>query len=118
MDPVLLIECHPLMRRALQDLLASIGFTCVLSASSPIEAVKQAIKQVPHIIVLDVNVPEMEGFYLSHMMRELSPQSKIILLLENTDPDYQAAVRSSGADAFVNKMALPQELPRLLQQWV
>ncbi len=117
MEQVLLIECHPLLRSALQDLLARNGFACVLVASTPVEAVREALKQSPRIIVLDTTVPEMEGFYLSHMLRELAPQSKIVLLLENTGADYQAAVRSSGADAFVSKSALTQELPLLLTEW-
>ncbi len=117
MDHVLLIECHELLRSALVELLARSGFSCVLEAADPIAAVRQTIDQPPRIIVLDTTVREMEGFYLSQMLRELAPQSKIVLLLEKIDADYQAAARSSGADAFVSKSVLALELPQLLTQW-
>ncbi len=117
MEQVLLIECHELLRRALQDLLARSGFSSICEAADPIAAVRQTIRQAPHIIVLDTTVREMEGFYLSQMLRALAPQSKIVLLLEKIDADYQAAARSSGADAIVAKSALAQELPPLLTHW-
>ncbi len=117
MEQVLLIECHELLRSALQGLLARSGFNSIGEAADPIAAVRQTIQQAPQIIVLDTTVREMEGFYLGRMLRALAPQSKIVLLLDNVDADYQAAARSSGADAMICKSALALELPELLSHW-
>jgi DNA-binding NarL/FixJ family response regulator len=116
-ESVLLVESHGLLRSALKELLAGSGFGTVLEACNPIEALLHIVGRSPRIIVLDTVIPEMEGFYLGQMLRELSPQSKIVVLLENTDAHYLAAVRSSGADAFVAKSKLTLELPLLLNRW-
>ncbi len=117
MSGVLLVEAHGLLRTALEDLLAGSGFDSVLIATDPLEAVQQTVRRAPRIIVLDTLVPEMEGFCLSQMLRELAPQSKIVLLIENAGQEYQQAARTSGADAFVAKSELAVNLPRLLTQW-
>ncbi len=114
MESVLLIEYHLLLRNALKDLLARHGFRTVTEAANPIEAVKQIVRSAPHIIVLDTLVPELEGFYLSQLLRALSPQSKIVLLIENGEAEYRQAAQASGADAFVDKATLVNELPRVL----
>ncbi len=117
MHRVLLIECHQLLRSALQELIARSGFDTILEAANPLEAVQQTIRWAPHIIVLDTIVPELQGFSLTERLRQLAPDSKIVLLLENTGSEYEQAVRASGADAFVSRSALAFELPLLLQQW-
>ncbi len=117
MEQVLLIECHDLLRRAILELLARCGFEQVLEAADPVEAVQHVMRRSPRMIVLDTLIPEMEGFCLSQMLRELAPHSKIVLLLENTAAPYQAAAQASGADAFIAKAALSQELPPLLARW-
>ncbi len=117
MESVLLVEYHLLLRNALKDLLARHGFGAVLTADNPVEAIKQIAQYAPQIIVLDTLIPKIEGFYLSEMLRALAPQSKIVLLIENTDAEYRAAAQSCGADAFIAKSALTQELPRILRQW-
>ena len=114
MESVLLIEYHLLLRNALKDLLARNGFRTVLEAANPIDAVKQIRRGAPGIIVLDTLVPELEGFYLSQILRALAPQSKIVLLIENGEAEYRQAAQASGADAFVDKAVLANELPRVL----
>jgi DNA-binding NarL/FixJ family response regulator len=117
MQSVLLIEGHQLLRNALKNLLVQSGIEIVLEASDPLEAIKQTVGRSPQIIVLDIFVLQMEGLYLTQILRTLAPRSKIVLLLENTGPDYQAAVKLSGADAFVDKSTLTEDLPPLVKEF-
>ncbi len=117
MEHVLLIEGHRMMRSALKDLLTQSGFDSVDEAIDPIEAVGKAMRICPHIIVLDTTWPEIKGVYLSRILRLVSPQSKIVLLVDNSWKDDQEITRSSDADAWVAKTVLTKELPQILDTW-
>lgn len=106
-----------MMRNALKDLLAQNGFDSVDEAIDPIEAVGKASRICPHIIILDTAWPEIKGVYLSRILRQVSPQSKIVLLVDNSWKDDQEATHSSGADAWVSKNVLTEELPQILETW-
>ncbi len=117
MAEILLIEGHRLMRSALRDLVTQSGCESVAEAFDPAEAVHQTRRQSPQIIILDSNWQEFGGLYLSRILRELAPESKILLLVDDSRLADAETARSSGADAFVAKNALTQELPPILRQW-
>ncbi len=116
MNQVLIVESHELLRSALKDLLAA-RFDSILEACDPVEAVQHAVRESPRTIVLDTLVPEMEWFSLSQMLREISPGSLIVLLLDKSDAQYEQAAAASGANGFVVKSEVARQLPLLLEQW-
>lgn len=105
------------MRHAVKDLLMHNGFGCILEANDPIRAVGQIRQLTPSTIILDTTWREVNGLWFARLLRELAPQSKIILLLDDSRPEYEDAARSSGADAYIPKNALTNELARILNQW-
>ncbi len=117
MGLVLLIEGHRLMRSAIVSLLAQNGREVVEEAVDPIEGVQKIIWHPPNVIVLDTTWHDVNGFWLSRLLRALAPQSRIILLVDDGTSNDLEAARSSGADACIDKTLLTQELPRVLARW-
>lgn len=117
MRHVLLIEGHRQMRSAITSLLMQGGHPVIEQAVDPLEGVRRILWQRPSVMIVDTVWPEIKGIWLSRFLRELAPQSKIVLLVDDSwcnDPETE---RSSGADAFVAKQMLMKQLPPILAQW-
>ena len=117
MQRVLLIERHQMMRNAMRDLLAQNGREQVEEAADPIDGVHKIIANTPGIIILDTTWPEVNGLWLTRLLRELVPHGKIVLLLDDSRADYLEAARASGADACITKSMLANELMPILEAW-
>jgi DNA-binding NarL/FixJ family response regulator len=114
MTHILLIEGHRLMRSALTDLLERHGAHRIDTASDPVEAVRIVMQLPPHIIILDSIWTEINGLYLSRMLRAMAPHAKIILLVDDSWAQDEDVRQSSGADAIIGKALLAQTLPPML----
>jgi DNA-binding NarL/FixJ family response regulator len=115
MAHILLIEGHRMMRGALNELLAQSGTHSIDSASDPLDAVQMVMRTPPEIILLDTSWTEINGVYLSRMLREMVPQAIIVLLVDEDWPRDEDLRHSSGADELVVKARLNSSLPALLR---
>jgi DNA-binding NarL/FixJ family response regulator len=115
MAQILLIEGHRLMRDALKDLLEKRYQHSLDLASDPLEAIHLVIHRPPHVILLDTTWTETSGVFLSRVLREMAPQSYIVLLVDEAWPDDEEVKRTSGANAFVVKASAVDALPALLK---
>jgi DNA-binding NarL/FixJ family response regulator len=115
---IILIEGHSQMRNAVKDLLLQDGMDSIVEFSDPILAIGHLRQQnAPAVIILDATWAEINGFWFARLLRKLAPQSKILLLLDDSRADYQEAARDSGADACIAKSALAQNLMPTLLLW-
>ena len=84
----------------------------VFTAKNGIEALKVAEKQVPHLVILDVMMPEMDGIATCEEMRKMPVlNNTLIAFLTARDEDYsQIAVFDAGADDYITKPVRPKVL--------
>jgi two-component system, OmpR family, alkaline phosphatase synthesis response regulator PhoP len=100
------------------DILEIVGFNLevegyqVLKASNGKEGVKVAKKEKPHLVILDVMMPEMDGIEACEQMRKLPElQQSIITFLTARGEDYsQVAGFEVGADDYITKPVKPKVL--------
>ena len=71
--------------------------------SGGVEAVQQAQKLQPDLILLDIGLPTMNGIEAARRIRKVSPRSKILFLSENRSPDIVEEALSTGARGYVVK---------------
>lgn len=108
---ILLVDDEP-------DILEIVGYNLtqagyqISTASNGKEAVKQAVKIKPHLIIMDVMMPEMDGMEACEQIREI-PELKdvIITFLTARNEDYsQVAGFEVGADDYIAKPIKPKLL--------
>ena len=108
---ILLVDDEPDILEILSYNLSAEGYT-ISTASNGLEAVKKAKKQQPHLIIMDVMMPEMDGIEACEKIRNL-PELKdtVITFLTARGEDYsQVAGFEAGADDYINKPIKPKVL--------
>jgi DNA-binding NarL/FixJ family response regulator len=112
---VLIVDDHPSFRGSARALLASEGYDVIGEAETGGEAVQLAKTLQPDLVVLDVQLPDMNGFEVTALLRELEPAPDVVLT--SSRDDYTKAVVGTGARGFLPKDALSgQALDELLSR--
>jgi two-component system nitrate/nitrite response regulator NarL len=57
------------------------------------------------VIVLDVNLPEVDGLKACHQITQANPKMRVIVFSAGNDPDIRRRALEAGASAFVDKLA-------------
>jgi DNA-binding NarL/FixJ family response regulator len=84
-------------------------------ASDGVEAVQKAQEQKADIILLDVNLPKLNGFEVTRRIREYLPELKIILFSADRAFDIAAEAVRMGAYGYIVKSDAGRELVRALE---
>jgi two-component system alkaline phosphatase synthesis response regulator PhoP len=101
-----------------QDILEIVGYNLslegyqVFTAKNGVEAVSKAKKKLPHLVILDVMMPEMDGIEACEIMRNTPGlEHTIITFLTARGEDYsQLAGFEAGADDYIQKPIKPKVL--------
>ena len=108
---ILLVDDEPDILEIISFDLGKVGFQ-VTKASNGLEALKQAKKTLPHLIILDVMMPELDGIETCERLRQDEQfQETIIMFLTARGEDYSyVAAFDAGADDYVTKPIKPKVL--------
>lgn len=108
---ILLVDDEPDILEIVGYNLSSEGYQ-VITAENGFEAVKKAKKELPHLIILDVMMPEMDGIEACELIRK-NPDltNTIVTFLTARGEDYsQVAGFDAGADDYITKPIKPKVL--------
>ena len=114
---ILVVDDHPVIRRVICSfLLAHLqSFQICEEAQNGKEAVEQVERLKPDIVLLDINMPVMDGFNAAAQIRRVSPETKIVFLSILDSPGIMEIARL-WSDAFVSKfLAVDELIPTLLR---
>ena len=75
----------------------------IAEANDGPEAVQKAKELEPDIILLDIQLPTLNGIETAKLIRQVSPRSNIVFLTETNDPDIMNAALEVGKARFVRK---------------
>lgn len=110
---VLLADDHPLYRRGLQQLLDSHNSTCIVGeVENGADAVSQAQALQPDVIVMDLNMPVLDGVEATRQVVAASPHIGILVLTMHEDDDSVFAAMRAGARGYLLKGADAEEITR------
>lgn len=79
-------------------------------ACNGIEAVEQAGKLHPDLILLDIGLPKLNGIEAARAIRAIAPFAKILFLSENRDPEIIDEALATGSHGFVLKSHAERDL--------
>jgi CheY-like chemotaxis protein len=83
----------------------------IFEASDGVEAIEQAQALQPDLIVLDIGLPKLNGIEAARRIRDVSPQSKILFVSQESSLEIVQAAFSVGASGYVVKTDAGRELP-------
>jgi CheY-like chemotaxis protein len=101
---VLLVEDEDQLRRVMKDLLQREGYT-VAEARDGIQALDEVDRHAPDVIILDLNLPGLDGYGVLAQLRSrpATRQIPVMVLTAKGDEDNEVRVFELGADDFVTK---------------
>ncbi|HLU09687.1 MAG TPA: response regulator [Oceanobacillus sp.] len=109
---VLLVDDIPETRENIKKLLAfeEQEFRVVGSVGTGREALKYAMEMKPDIVIMDINMPDMDGIQATSEITKLLPTAAVIMMSVQTDADYLKKAMQAGARYFLGKPVDPDEL--------
>jgi len=113
---VLLVEDEEPLRRVLRDLLEREGFT-VVEAADGVAALDEVDRSAPDVLVLDLNLPRLDGYgVLSHLRaRPSTAKLPVLVLTAKGDEENEVRVFETGANDFLTKPFRPRALSARLR---
>lgn len=101
---VLIVDDHPMVRRGLKSLLSSYpDIQVVGEAGDGATALKAAAELVPEIVLLDIQLPGLDGVEIAHQLCHANPTIRIIALTAFENEDYVIRAMQAGAYAYLLK---------------
>jgi DNA-binding NarL/FixJ family response regulator len=114
---VYLIEDTPHMRQLLEQMLTLDDFHVTGSAANGAEALPEMNRADPDVVVLDYNMPGLDGLLTARLIREERPDQKIILYTAYLDAELEEKAARAGIALCVEKadgiLTLEHDIRRL-----
>lgn len=118
MDPIriLMADDHPMFRDGLRALLSSVSNIVLIGeATTGDEVVDQAAQLQPDIILMDIQMPGLDGIEATRRILNTSPHIRILILTMFEDHDSILAAMRAGARGYLLKGARQDEILRAIQ---
>jgi DNA-binding NarL/FixJ family response regulator len=112
---VLLAEDYEALLVALRRLLSP-SCDVVGSVADGVAVVDAAMRLRPDVIVLDLNLPTINGLEACRRIKEALPLSKVVVITATDDDAVRTRAFELGASAFVLKQRIAEELDAIIQQ--
>lgn len=113
---LLLVDDHPIVLDGLKSHLSLHHELEVVGvATDGRQALRKAAKLRPHIILLDLSMPQMNGLDFMEEVRRASPAAHIIILTMHNNPEYITQTIKLGARGYLLKDSPPAELIRAIK---
>jgi two-component system cell cycle response regulator DivK len=116
---ILVIEDNEDNRRIIRDLLTSLGYQ-LIEAADGMEGVAMAQSHRPDLILMDIQLPEMDGYEATRQIRAV-PELKTVPIIAVTSyalSGDEAKARDAGCDGYVAKPFSPRELLARIREFL
>jgi DNA-binding NarL/FixJ family response regulator len=100
---VLIVDDHPSFRASARTLLEAEGYEVVGEAENGVKAVEAVERLHPDLVLLDVQLPDLDGFQVADRLRKLENPPAVVLTSSRDGADYGRCIGNCGACGFVPK---------------
>lgn len=108
---IILVDDTPEIRETTKRLLSlEPDFDVVGTAATGREAIQRAKELVPDIMIMDINMPDMDGITATRVIHKNDPAIGLIMMSVNSDADYMDRAMGAGARGFIPKPAKPDRM--------
>jgi len=114
---ILIADDHTLVRETWSFILnTDERFKVIAESGSGEEAVELAKQLRPNIVIMDINLPGMNGIEATQQIRKFSPASKILGVSLHTQPTYARKMIQKGAMGYVTKNSSREEMFKAIME--
>ena len=107
---LMLADDHRMLREGLRRSMTDEGFQVVGEASDGEEAVRLAAELQPDVILMDVSMPDVDGVEATRRIRDLLPDTRVIMLTMHPDQEVVASALRAGAAGYLVKDCSTEEI--------
>ncbi len=108
---ILIVEDHDLLRASLSEWLAAAFNPCTITtAADGLAAVAAAQAQQPHLVLMDLDLPCLNGLEATRRIKAALPDTQVVMLTVYEDLAHRADAATAGASAYVPKRTLNSDL--------
>jgi DNA-binding NarL/FixJ family response regulator len=100
---VLIVDDHPSFRASARTLLEAEGYKVIGEAENAAEALQFARELEPDLVLLDVQLPDLDGFEVCQQLQFFDHPPMVILTSSRDGADYGRCINGCGACGFVPK---------------
>jgi len=111
---ILLVDDHPKALEVFELRLKSLGHRATIANNGEV-AIGVVERDRPDLVVLDVTMPEMNGYQACRAIKRIDPKISVIILTAKTEPADRFWATQSGADEFLNKPIDPAVLVQRIE---
>ena len=116
---VLIADDHRLMLEGVRGALENVeGIEIVGEAHNGSQVLPLISRTAPDLVLLDVRMPQLDGFACLDQIRKRYPDVKVVMLSVFSDPDHIQTALARGASGYIVKSINPLDLPSALRQAV
>lgn len=108
---LMLVDDHDVIRTGLKTFLDTQSeFSVVAEAGSGSEAIAKAGEVHPDVIIMDITMPGMDGLQATRSLKEMLPETHVLVLTVHEDKQYLFEMMAAGASGYLTKQAASDEL--------
>jgi DNA-binding NarL/FixJ family response regulator len=105
-ETVLIVDDHEGFRRSMRRMLERAGYDVVGEAVDGRSAIAAALRLTPDIALVDIRLPDIDGFAVAKALRAAGSARSILLISTRQRVDHGERLASSDADGFIEKSDL------------
>jgi DNA-binding NarL/FixJ family response regulator len=114
---VMIVDDHPLFRQGLRRVIeAEDDMEVIIEVGDGEEALRLAQKMIPDVIMMDVNIPTMNGLQVTRSLKDKLPSIGVIMLTAYHDDEQIFHAIKAGAGAYYPKDVTPRKLIEAIRQ--
>jgi DNA-binding NarL/FixJ family response regulator len=108
---ILVVDDHEILRRNICNLLMTeMDLDVVSQASTGREAVARAEQHQPHVVVMDISMPELNGLAAAPLIKKVAPSAEILIVTGHATPSVLREAFGAGARGFLSKNDIATDL--------
>jgi len=113
---ILVVDDHEAVRRGVRSFLRQPEFDVCGEAVDGEDAIKKAKLLRPDVVVMDVNMPKLNGLNATREIRKILPDTDVLILSQHSSTELKMEALNAGARGYVDKAAISKDLGPALEK--
>lgn len=111
---VVIADDHRILREGLAAVLKARGIRVIGKAGNGEEAILMARELKPHVILMDLEMPEVDGVVATRIIKQNMPEIKVLMLSSFDEDERIFEAMKAGASGYVIKRVSPEDLVKII----